>query len=178
MSTTTHEHDSHDHKDDHAHGKEEWHVHAHISSVPFMVGIFAALIVLTFITVAVSRVDLGSANSFVAILVATIKAGLVSAFFMHLRYDKPFYAVIFASSFVFLGIMLFFTLDDIGTRSLVDPVNNARIHPRTGEVAPGGYVPLAPLAGGHGEHGGHAEGGEHSAAPAGEHGAAPAAAHH
>ena len=74
---------THNETHDHAHGDEHesWHVHAHVSSVKFMVGIFATLIFLTFITVAVSRVDLGAANGFVAVLVATIKASLVAAFF-------------------------------------------------------------------------------------------------
>ena len=58
MSSST---DTHGH--DHGHGHDDGAVHAHISSVPFMGAIFAALIVLTVVTVAVSRVDLGPANS-------------------------------------------------------------------------------------------------------------------
>lgn len=63
------------------------------------------------VTVAVSYVDLGPANTFVAILVATMKAGLVAAFFMHLRYDHPFNAIIFVMSFLFLGLLMIFSAE-------------------------------------------------------------------
>ena len=154
-STDTHanDHDAHGDHDDGA-------VHAHISDTKFMLGIFAALIVLTVITVAVSRVDLGAANSFVAIFVATIKASLVATFFMHLRHDKPFNAVIFVSAFVFLGVFLVYTLNDVDTRGAIDRSNGTRIYERSGEVAPGGFTPRGDM--GHGAAGAHA-------APAGGH---------
>lgn len=165
MSSSSHAHDSHDH------GHDDGAVHAHISPTSFLVGIFSALIVLTVITVAVSRVDLGPANSFVAILVATIKASLVATFFMHLRHDKPFNAVIFVSAFVFLGVFIVYTLNDLDTRGRIDPSNGVRIYPRNGEVAPGGFTIRGEM--GHGEgHGGAHE----AAAPAA--GAHEAPAHH
>ncbi len=163
MSTHNETHD-HAHGDDH----EPWHVHAHVSSVKFMVGIFATLIFLTFVTVAVSRVDLGAANGFVAVLVATIKASLVAAFFMHLRWDKPFNTLIFVSSFLFLGIFMLFSLDDLNTRGRIDVSNGVNVYARNGERAPGGFTPISAPE--------HAAGGEHGAAAAGEH-AAPAGDH-
>lgn len=59
--------------------------------VPFSVyrNIFIALIVLTVITVAISRVDFGAMNIVIAMLVASVKAMLVALFFMHLKYEKP-----------------------------------------------------------------------------------------
>lgn len=172
-------HESHDHAHDHGHGEEqeEWAVHAHISDVKFLVAIFAALIVLTVITVAVSRVDLGAANTVVAVLVATIKASLVATFFMHLRHDKAFNSVIFISAFVFLGIFLFFTQDDLTTRGRIDPANGVSVYARNGEAAPGGFTPIEPPA--HAEGGAHGAAAEHGAAAPAEHGAAaPAAEHH
>lgn len=175
-------HESHDHAHDHNHGEEpeEWAVHAHISDVKFLVGIFVGLLVLTVFTVAVSRVDLGSANTVVAVLVATVKASLVATFFMHLRHDKAFNSVIFISAFVFLGIFLFFTQDDLTTRGRIDPANGVSVYARNGEAAPGGFTPIVTPE--------HAAGGEHGAAAGGEHGAAagheaaapaaPAAEHH
>lgn len=169
-------HESHDHAHDHNHGEEheEWAVHAHISDVKFLVGIFAALIVLTVFTVAISRVDLGAANTIVAVLVATVKASLVATFFMHLRHDKPFNALIFISAFVFLGVFLFFTLDDLSTRGRIDPSNGVSVYARNGEAAPGGFTPIVTPEGG--EHGAHGAGAEHGAA-AGHEAAAPAAGH-
>ena len=49
---------------------------------------FVALLILTVITVVVSRFDFGMLNVPIAILVASIKAGLVGAFFMGLRWEK------------------------------------------------------------------------------------------
>jgi cytochrome c oxidase subunit 4 len=51
--------------------------------------IFAALAVLTAITVAVSYLHLPVAPAIaLAILIATLKASLVAAYFMHLRFEK------------------------------------------------------------------------------------------
>ena len=161
MSTATSEHTSdHAHADDHDNGE----VHAHVNSPLFMIAIFAALIVLTVLTVAVSYVDLGAANTFVAILVATIKASLVATFFMHLKGDKALHSIIFIGAFVFLAIFIGLSNDDLSTRAQVDVDNGARRLERSGVVAPGGLqIPAAPAA---------------PAAPAGaEHGAAPAEHH-
>ena len=91
------------------HGHE--HV-AHIMPVPGLLGVFALLMILTFITVAVSWVDLGNWNLVVALGIATVKASLVALYFMHLRYDNPFNALVFVTALVFLGIFLSLTLLD------------------------------------------------------------------
>ncbi len=172
MSSTSH---------DHAHAHDDGRVHAHVSPAWFMWGIFGMLIFLTVLTVAASYVDFGSANTVIAVLIATVKASLVALFFMHLRYDKPFNGFVFVMAFVFLGVFLMLTMDDLGTRGKVDDSAGVQILPRTGAAAPGGIDPSMALAShGHaaaGEHGA-APAGEHGAAPAGEHGAAPAEAHH
>jgi len=72
----------------------------------------AALLVLTGLTVAVAHVDLGWANFPVALLVATVKALLVCAFFMGLKYDKRENSLIFGTSFVFLIIFIGLTSFD------------------------------------------------------------------
>ena len=137
----------HDAAGEHGHGTDDGAVHAHVSTVLFMIGIFAALIFLTVITVAISYVDLGSANTFVAVLVATIKASLVAAFFMHLRYDHPFNAIIFVISFIFLGILMVFSVEDVNSRGVIDRENGTRYLERTGETAPGGLQ--TPAGGAH-----------------------------
>lgn len=132
-------------KDEHGHAHDDGAVHAHVSPVLFMIGIFATLIFLTVVTVAVSYVDLGSANTLVAVIVATMKAGIVAAFFMHLRYDHPFNAIIFVLSFLFLGLLMVFTVEDINSRGYIDRENGTQRYERTGERAPGGLVtPAAP----------------------------------
>src|SRR5437763_16341309 len=70
-----------------------------------MVG--AALLFFTGLTVALSYVDFGTrkANIAVAMLVATFKAGLVAAIFMHLAAEKRLiYRILIFTGFFVLGL--------------------------------------------------------------------------
>jgi cytochrome c oxidase subunit IV len=157
---------AHQHKDDGA-------VHAHISSTSFYVVIFLGLIALTVLTVGQSYVDLGKLNLIVVILIATTKASLVVSFFMHLRYDNKFNALIFISCLLFIGVFFAYTMNDTERRGELDPDQNVKVLPSTGQEAPGGFVPHT------------ADSAEHGAAAApgssvghGTPGAAPAHANH
>jgi cytochrome c oxidase subunit 4 len=123
---------------DHAAHADDGAVHAHISSTQFYCGILAALVFLTILTVKVSYYDFGSANIIIALLVATMKASLVAAFFMHLRHDSLFNTLAFLAAFLFLGIFILLTYDDLGRRARVDPAYGGVIEPRSGVAAPGG----------------------------------------
>ena len=60
-----------------------------------LLAVFGALLVLTFLTVAVTWVDFGrTANVWLALAIAAIKAALVALYFMHLRWDSPFNCLI------------------------------------------------------------------------------------
>lgn len=132
-----HDHSSHD---GHGHGApDDGAVHVHIASTQFYVGIFAALVVLTFLTVKVSYYDFGPANIIVAMLIASTKAALVAVFFMHLRHDSKFNALTFIASFLFLGIFILLTYDDLGRRSRIDAGYIRFTTPQTGQPAPGGF---------------------------------------
>jgi cytochrome c oxidase subunit 4 len=76
------------------------------------VGVWAALMVLTWITVAVAQFDFGVLNLWVAMGIATIKASLVVLFFMHVAYDKPINAIVLIISLLFLFLFISFTLID------------------------------------------------------------------
>lgn len=90
------------------HASEEHGDLGHVMPMPMLIGVFASLLVLTVVTVAVAYVDLGSLNLLVAMGVASVKASLVVLFFMHLKYDKPFNAVVFITALLFM--VLFVTL--------------------------------------------------------------------
>jgi cytochrome c oxidase subunit 4 len=133
--STEHAHAEHDH----GHGNpSDGRVHAHIASGGFYWGIFGALVVLTLLTVKVSYYDFGSANIIIALLVATMKASLVAAFFMHLRYDSLFNTFAFLAAFLFLGIFILLTYEDLGKRGRIDFSYGGTVDPRTGAAAPGG----------------------------------------
>jgi cytochrome c oxidase subunit 4 len=114
------------------------HVQSHIASWQFYCGIFAALVVLTIITVKVSYYDFGTFNILVALLIATAKASLVALFFMHLRHDNLFNSFAFLISFIFLALFILLTYDDLGRRAKLDPDYGGTSEPRTGLPAPGG----------------------------------------
>jgi cytochrome c oxidase subunit 4 len=120
------------------HHADDGQVHAHIASAQFYWGIFGALIVLTLLTVRVSYYDFGSANIIIALVIATMKASLVAAFFMHLRHDNLFNTIAFLAAFLFLGIFILLTYDDLGVRPRERPGYTQSVDPRTGEPAPGG----------------------------------------
>jgi cytochrome c oxidase subunit IV len=86
--------------------------YAHIMPLPMLIGVFAALIVFTIITVGVTQFDLGNWNLVVAMAIATVKAALVLLYFMHLRYDHPFNALVFIAALVFITLFISITLSD------------------------------------------------------------------
>lgn len=95
----------------------------HIIPLKTYLGVFAALLVLTFVTVAVTRFDFGVlANTIIAMAVASVKATFVLAYFMHLKYDDKLYLVGFLSAIFFLVVMYFFSILDIVTRLPLDGI--------------------------------------------------------
>jgi cytochrome c oxidase subunit 4 len=101
-AASTHGHDDH-HDGDFAHPIPLW----------ILFATFFALVFLTFLTVGLAQLELGSWEIWTSLVIASIKAGLVMAFFMHLRWDKPLNAVVFLSSLIFVTLFLGFTLLDI-----------------------------------------------------------------
>ena len=93
VGATAHSHDGHDD-----------HVGAHVKKY-LMVG--GLLLVFTIITVFLSYVDFGShkANMAIGMLVATFKAGLVAAIFMHLSAEKKLiYRILLFTAFFVFGL--------------------------------------------------------------------------
>lgn len=142
-------HDHHGHKPDHV---------PHVTPLATYLKTFGALMVLTVITVAVSRVDLGTTvNLIIALLIATMKATIVAAIFMHLYADHKFHTVIFVSSVVFLFIFVIFTSFDLNERGKAEMIERDRPQDSskpwaepspTAKVAPAGPGPgstAAPL---------------------------------
>ena len=112
--------------------------HHHVSSSAMFLTILVALLFLTFVTVAVAQFDFGSANMLIAMGIAAVKASLVIAFFMHVKWDTAINKIIFLSSFLFLSLLFIFTLADLFTRRLdgemhvtKSPVDKEWVHPST-----------------------------------------------
>ena len=97
-----------EHHDDH-------HGLSHVASIKVLVGTGGTLLLLTLVTVAATKIDLGpSLNLALAMVIAVIKATLVVLFFMHLKYDKLFHTVVFVSAILAACLFVGFTLMDSG----------------------------------------------------------------
>lgn len=88
------------------HHATEEHGLAHPVPLGLLIATFGALMVLTFITVAATWVDLGPFNIWLALLIAVIKAGLVALYFMHLRWDSPFNAIVLIAAMFFVALFI------------------------------------------------------------------------
>lgn len=84
----------------------------HALPARLLILVWAILLALTVATVAATRVDLGGLNLWVAMLIATAKAGLVALYFMHLRYEKPLLGIVFACAILFVMLFVSITLMD------------------------------------------------------------------
>lgn len=86
---------------------------AHVLPVKLLLGIFGVLMALTVLTVSVTSFDLGSsANLTVAMVIATIKATLVIAVFMHLFWDRRFNLLLLVTCILFVLLFITLSLND------------------------------------------------------------------
>ena len=91
----------------------------HPVSTNLLFAVFGSLIALTTLTVVTSALwpysNLPADLAFpVAMIIATVKAFLVCAFFMHMWWDKTFNVIVFLSSSFFVVLFIGLTLLDTG----------------------------------------------------------------
>lgn len=96
----------------------------HVSPLSTYLSIFAALMVLSAITVGAAFVNLGALNPIVALTIAGIKATLVILFFMHVKYSSRLVKITVVLSLFFVAILFAETLMDYATRGWTGgPIN-------------------------------------------------------
>ncbi len=86
--------------------------HTHVVAPKTLLAVYAGLLVLTVATVAVTAVNLGSFNIWMALFIAVAKAGLVAMYFMHLRWDSPFNGIILIVALFFVALFIGFAVMD------------------------------------------------------------------
>ena len=91
----------------------------HVTPKRTYFAIWAALLVLTYATVAVSRIELGRFNSVVALTIAVCKALLVVLYFMHVRYSTRLTKLVVVGGFLWLALMIGLTMTDEVTRGWI-----------------------------------------------------------
>jgi len=116
------------------------HAHAHsglghVVPLWILAAVFAALMVLTCLTVAVAQVDLGNLNLYLAMAIATVKASLVVLFFMHLFWDRGFNTMIFIGCLLFVSLFIGITLTD-------QRASDATAIHGEGKAMQGAHIPL------------------------------------
>jgi cytochrome c oxidase subunit 4 len=117
--------------DGHAVAHED-HGLAHTMPIWMLIAVLAALMFLTILTVSVTNYDLGSeGNLVVGMVIATVKAGLVVTFFMHLYWDKKFHLILFLTAVLFVILFLSMSITDRGEYQ-----RNIDLFQNTGTAAP------------------------------------------
>jgi len=101
--------------------------HEHIDPRDAYLKVFAALMVLLFMTVGAYFLKFdewfgpqwGFINTMIALIIATTKTALVMLVFMHLRHSTKLTWVISGAGFIWLCIMITFTFADYMTRASI-----------------------------------------------------------
>jgi cytochrome c oxidase subunit 4 len=88
----------------------------HIQPYSHLLAVLLGLLALTGVTVAVSRIELGALNIWIAILIASVKSSLVLLFFMHLKFEGRFIRITFLVTIFTLAVLIGFLFWDISFR--------------------------------------------------------------
>jgi cytochrome c oxidase subunit 4 len=91
--------------------------HSKSSPLKLYFGVWATLLIFTFVTYEASTIDLGQFNAAVALGIATLKATLVVLFFMHVWHaSEKLIKLVVISALFFLLLLLGLTMADYATR--------------------------------------------------------------
>jgi cytochrome c oxidase subunit 4 len=84
----------------------------HIVPYRTFILVLAALLVFTFVSIAVTNYELGAFTVLAALLLATAKTILVLVYFMHLKFDVRMFGILVAAVMALIGVVIFITLLD------------------------------------------------------------------
>ncbi|MEK6743192.1 MAG: cytochrome C oxidase subunit IV family protein [Nitrospirota bacterium] len=88
----------------------------HIVPTKTFVSVWIVLLMLTAVTVTVAKADLGAFSTFTAIMIASIKAGFVLWYFMHLKYEKRLLKLLLLVPIITLAVIIGLTFVDVWYR--------------------------------------------------------------
>jgi cytochrome c oxidase subunit 4 len=88
----------------------------HVVPLRVYFAVFAALIILTAVTIQVAYLDMGNLNTPAALGIASVKALLVTLYFMHVRYSSRLIWLTAAAGVIWLGFLILITLTDYLSR--------------------------------------------------------------
>lgn len=88
--------------------------------LPTYFAVFAALLVLTALTVWVAFQNFGAYNNVIALGIAVVKSTLVVLFFMHVLHSTPLTKMVLITSVFFFLILVAFVYADVWTRGMLN----------------------------------------------------------
>ncbi len=91
-------------------------LHSHILPKSTYYKVYAALMFFLLLTVGLAYVDAGPLNFTVSMLIATIKAVMIMLIFMHVKYSERLVWIFAGASFLWLLLLIVFSLNDYFTR--------------------------------------------------------------
>jgi len=86
--------------------------HTHIVKYSTFVWILLILLMFTFSSVAITELELGIYSVTAALVFATVKSVIVLMYFMHLKFEKKFYAIMMAGVILLLTSVIMVTFLD------------------------------------------------------------------
>jgi len=84
----------------------------HITPYRTYAWVLIALLAFTFLTITVTWIDLSALTVFVALTIATIKAGVVLTYFMHLKFESSLFRIFVIMVLAIYVLVILFTLSD------------------------------------------------------------------
>jgi cytochrome c oxidase subunit IV len=84
----------------------------HITPYRTYAWVLIALLTFTFITITVTWIDLSALTVFVALAIASVKAGVVLTYFMHLKFESALFRVFVIMVLAIYVLVIGFTLAD------------------------------------------------------------------
>ena len=91
--------------------------HQHITPTRIYFNVWLTLVVLTFVTVGVSYLDMHKFTVFTAMLIAMIKVSLVVLFFMHVIHEHKIYWFMILAVLATYGVFVLLTFADYSFRT-------------------------------------------------------------
>lgn len=88
------------------------HEKDHIVPYSTFLFVLAVLIFLTFISVAVTKIHLGTLTVLIALLIAAVKSAFVLWIFMHLKFENKIFTIMVLAVIVLIAVVIFITLLD------------------------------------------------------------------
>ncbi len=84
----------------------------HITPYRTHAWVLITLLVLTFVTITVTWIDLSAFTVAIALLIASVKAYIVLTYFMHLKFESSLFRVFVVMVLAIYVLVILFTLSD------------------------------------------------------------------